>query len=191
MFVNTYYYYYEKLFSHEFCDYVIKRGNSLKKQAARIGSIDKAGIINPKVRNSNIIWINDKEILDPIKSVMQEANKKANWNFNLDLNLDLVAQFTIYNKNQHYHWHCDSYKTERNRKLSFTLNLSDPNTYKGGDFEFDFKENKNKNKFEKLSFLKSKGSCVVFPSFLYHRVTPVKKGTRYSLVVWLSGPNWR
>ena len=189
MFVNTSYYYYEKLFSDQFCDYVIKKGNSLKDQAGRVGGNNDNGVVNPKIRNSNIIWIKDKEILDPVKSVMQEANTKANWNFNLDLNLDLAAQFTIYNKNQHYDWHCDSYKTERNRKLCFTLNLSDPNTYKGGDFEFDFKE--NKKKFEKLSFLKSRGSCVIFSSFLYHRVTPVKKGTRYSLVVWLSGPNWR
>tara|TARA_R110000803_G_scaffold82641_1_gene148830 strand:+ start:2487 stop:3071 length:585 start_codon:yes stop_codon:yes gene_type:complete len=194
MFLKNYYYYYTKLFSSKFCDYVIQTGNSLQDQQAEIGgdlNSQEKGSKNLKTRNSNVVWIENKDILYPIMKVMQEANKASGWNFNLDLNLDLKAQFTKYAKGQHYDWHCDSSASNRNRKLSFTLNLSDPDTYKGGDFEFNYKDDTKNKRIEKLKVAKEKGSCIIFPSFLYHRVTPVKKGIRYSLVVWLMGDNWR
>ena len=75
------------------------------------------------------------------------------------------------------------------RKLSVTVSLSDPKEYKGGELEFDYKNSNpnQKNKLIKCTEILPKGSLVVFPSFVWHRVCPVKSGERYSLVVWNLG----
>ena len=70
-----------------------------------------------------------------------------------------------------------------------SISLSDPKEYKGGDFEFDFRQHVNikKNSFLKAKELKPKGSIIVFPSYIWHRVLPITSGTRYSLVAWVCG----
>jgi PKHD-type hydroxylase len=75
------------------------------------------------------------------------------------------------------------------RKLSVTVSLSDSNDYKGGELEFDFRngEHGKISNIVECKEIKSKGSLVVFPSFVWHRVKPVTKGTRYSLVIWHCG----
>jgi PKHD-type hydroxylase len=77
------------------------------------------------------------------------------------------------------------------RKLSVTISLSDPKTYKGGELEFDFRNKDNSkngvSNIQECKEIKRKGSVVVFPSHLWHRVKPVTKGIRYSLVVWNLG----
>jgi PKHD-type hydroxylase len=74
------------------------------------------------------------------------------------------------------------------RKLSATISLVDGDTYEGGDLEFDLRNSSDGSAvIRKSDITRKKGSIIVFPSFLYHRVTPVFKGTRYSLVVWCSG----
>ena len=108
-------------------------------------------------------------------------------------------QFTKYNKGQYYDWHCDSWERAydkpgtpshgKTRKLSVTLSLSDEKDYKGGELEFDFR-NMDPDKKRNTGICKEirpKGSLVVFPSFVWHRVRPVKKGSRYSLVIWSLG----
>ena len=77
-------------------------------------------------------------------------------------------------------------KHNKNRKLSVTVSLSDASDYQGGDLEFDC-GNIKKKRIMKCKEIKQKGSIVVFPSFVWHRVRPVKKGTRYSLVMWNLG----
>ena len=75
------------------------------------------------------------------------------------------------------------------RKLSVTVSLSDPSEYKGGELEFDFRnlDPDKKRNVRKCKEILPKGSIVIFPSFCWHRVCPVKSGTRYSLVVWNLG----
>ena len=70
-----------------------------------------------------------------------------------------------------------------------TVSLSDPKDYKGGELEFDFrnKDPDKKPSIQKCTEILPKGSLVVFPSFVWHRVCPVKKGSRYSLVIWNLG----
>ena len=72
------------------------------------------------------------------------------------------------------------------RKLSMSVSLSDSQEYNGGNLEFDFRAI-SKNKPWACKEINSKGSVVVFPSFLWHRVTPVTRGIRYSLVSWHTG----
>jgi PKHD-type hydroxylase len=78
------------------------------------------------------------------------------------------------------------------RKLSVTVSLEDGNAYEGGNLEFDLR-NREDSKSVILSAeqARDKGSIIVFPSFVWHRVTPVTKGTRYSLVIWSVGPPFK
>ncbi|MDB2656544.1 2OG-Fe(II) oxygenase [Crocinitomicaceae bacterium] len=70
------------------------------------------------------------------------------------------------------------------RKLSVTVQLSDPDEYEGGDLEFMINH-------KTVKAPRKKGTIVVFPSFIMHRVTPITKGTRQSIVGWVSGPPYR
>ena len=69
--------------------------------------------------------------------------------------------------------------------MSILLN----NNYEGGEFQFAI-YNKEKCEIHTPEFNKT-GSVIVFPSDMEHRVTPVTKGTRYSLVIWFLGPPFR
>ena len=149
-----------------------------------------------KKRDSNIAWLEDKWIYNEIHPFIHEANKNAGWNFQWDYSES--CQFTKYKLDQYYDWHCDSfidpYEDRNNvnfhgkiRKLSVTCSLSDPKDYEGGQLEFQFRNNDDPMKTKICKEILPKGSIVVFPSFVYHRVKPVTKGTRYSLVIWNLG----
>ena len=73
------------------------------------------------------------------------------------------------------------------RKLSLTCNLSDPKDYSGGELQFQFRNSSDPTKIDTCSGLLPRGSIIVFPSHVWHRVTTVTKGTRYSLVMWSLG----
>jgi PKHD-type hydroxylase len=149
-----------------------------------------------KKRDSNIAWLNDCWIYKEVQPYIHQANANAGWNFDWDWSES--CQFTKYKLNQFYDWHCDSfnmpYNTPNNlnthgkiRKLSVTCSLSDAKDYKGGELEFQFRNTDNPTSTIKCLEILPKGSVVVFPSHIWHRVKPVTKGTRYSLVVWNLG----
>ena len=133
---------------------------------------------------------------------MMHANQEAGWGF--DVVSCEVPQITQYKKGQFYNWHSDGlsdrlsmYTKEQVgdnelmvgnvRKLSMTILLNDD--YKGGQFQFrSFDKGKP---VVKNPSIKSKGSIVIFPSSMVHRVTPVTKGVRYSVVAWFLGPPFK
>jgi len=138
-------------------------------------------------RSSIVRWVEDPQIKDMLWWYAQEANRLA---FGLDVEKVGSVQFTEYSASQaaHYDWHHDVHwlaDMAYDRKISVVLQLSDPSTYEGGDFEFGEVQSPDLNR------LKTKGSILCFPNVLEHRVTPVTKGTRYSLVSWFEGPRWR
>jgi len=150
-------------------------------------------------RNSDIVWINDRWVYKEIQPYVHQANANAGWNFDWDFSES--CQFTKYKKGQYYDWHCDSwdkpYEKEgpdhgKIRKLSMTCQLTDGSAYKGGDLVFDFRNSDPHMRDEAKHLRRAKeilpkGSIIVFPSFVWHRVKPVTSGTRYSLVVWHLG----
>ena len=77
------------------------------------------------------------------------------------------------------------------RKISMTLNLTDPNSYEGGNLKFDLGPHVKGNRIKVCDDSRSQGSLIVFPSFMYHCVTPVTIGTRFSLVLWCLGKPWQ
>ena len=163
-----------------------------------------------KKRKSDIVWMNDTWIYKEIHPYIHEANRQAGWNFDWDWSES--CQFTKYGVGQYYGWHCDSwdkpYIRKQNedgtypmdhgkiRKISVTISLSDPDEYEGGNLEFDFRnqvdwERNKKAKIKSCEEIRPRGSIIVFPSFVWHRVAPVTKGTRYSLVIWNLGYPFR
>ena len=108
------------------------------------------------------------------------------WRYDITgFNEDL--QYTKYSDDKSFYgWHIDSgsLKSENPpRKLSLTLQLSEPSEYDGGDFQI------HASKLNTVS--KKKGLICVFPSYSLHQVTPITRGVRRSLVVWLCGPAFR
>jgi|TARA_R110000823_G_scaffold873_2_gene3604 PKHD-type hydroxylase len=203
--LSNYYWYFKSALTPRFCDDVIKHGLAKKEQVALTGGyvnkkLNRDDIINlKKKRNSDITWLDDNWIYKEIHPYIQKANKSAGWNYNWDRSEP--CQFTKYKLNQYYDWHCDSwhkpYEEEgptkgKIRKLSVTCQLTDGSEYKGGELEFDYRNydphmRDENNHLIKAKEILPKGSIIVFPSFLWHRVKPVTKGTRYSLVLWNLG----
>ena len=201
--LNNYYWWFKSALPHKLCDDIIKFALIKQEQLAITGGYDnkkltKKDIKNlKKKRNSHIVWLDENWIYKEIVPYIQIANQMAGWNFQIDFSEKL--QFTKYKLNQYYDWHCDSWQFPYNkpnsrehgkiRKLSMTCQLSDGSEYKGGELEFNF-QNLDMNKKQNIrtaTEILPKGSIVVFPSFVWHRVKPVTNGTRYSLVSWNLG----
>tara|TARA_E500000318_G_scaffold88731_1_gene86114 strand:- start:1728 stop:2354 length:627 start_codon:yes stop_codon:yes gene_type:complete len=199
---------FEEAIPNRVCDDILKWANYLKSQnKEKIGFV--AGITKEDVersneaknnllanRNSNVIWMDSTWIFKELEPFVKKANVDAKWNFDWEFSEQL--QFTKYEPGQHYGWHQDAFESDRkingkmmNRKLSVTLSLSNPDEYEGGELEFDFLNKGRGSNIRVCKEVKTKGSLVVFPSFLWHRVTPVTRGTRYSLVMWSNGVPWR
>lgn len=85
-----------------------------------------------------------------------------------------------------YDWHTDgSDQSLRQRKISSIIQLSDPANYEGCQLEIEYS-------CEGLPCTdKNQGTLITFPSYKSHRITPITKGERYSLVCWVSGPAFR
>ena len=113
--------------------------------------------------------------------------------FNYKFDIFQPVQFARYRDGGHYGWHQDINESGispggESRKLSLTFSLSDPKTYEGGHLEFYRGERPMEDQV--IEDIRDQGSVVVFDSRDYHRVTPVTKGTRYSIVCWTVGPNF-
>lgn len=84
----------------------------------------------------------------------------------------------------------DDNKVGKIRKISMTVNLTNPDNYDGGDLKFDFGPHNDK-RYHTCKEIRPKGSIIVFPSFVHHQVTPVTRGTRFSLVMWNLGKPYK
>jgi PKHD-type hydroxylase len=178
-----------------------------EKNLDKKGNLKKSVVKDvQKKRKSDIVWMNDLWIYKEIHPYIHEANQKAGWNFEWDWSES--CQFTKYGVGQYYGWHCDSWDKPYSRppladgtrpvdhgkirKLSVTISLSHPDEYVGGNLEFDFRNQVDWDRNKKAAIhscegIRPRGSIIVFPSFVWHRVAPVTKGTRYSLVIWNLG----
>ena len=156
---------------------------------------------NTFIRDTHVSGLSDEEIYSWVHPYLAEANSAAGWNFEWDWSE--ILQFTKYNKHQFYGWHTDAspdpYTPEvenpnyvgKIRKLSMTVNLSDPKDYKGGNLRFDFGPHAEKSRYHTCTEIRPRGSIIVFPSDRHHQVTPITSGLRYSLVMWSLGQPWK
>ena len=140
-------------------------------------------------RKSDIKWLPQQDpeftwLYEKFVGMVTEANRSL-WNFELTGIFDDL-QYTVYREGGgHYDWHMDiGSGVFSRRKVSITFQLSEPDEYEGGDFEFLLGKDITK-------LPRKKGCAIVFPSFFLHRVSPVTKGVRKSLVLWISGQPYR
>jgi PKHD-type hydroxylase len=168
------------IFTPKLCQEIIDLSTTLEKEQGKI--LRKETDMDKNRRNSTICWIDFNKmqiVYDDINRLIQKINRN---NFGFD-NIQITerAQFAEYSKGQFYEWHMDSNidmdKEPTVRKLSMTVLLNDPKEFEGGNLEIAGKD---------LLPMKQ-GHAAIFASFLQHRVTPVTKGVRRSLVMWFGG----
>ena len=171
------------IFTPKQCQMVINAGRSEPKQNGSVGGREGESQIDTETRTSHISWIpfsKTPEMYKDIEKVMKTTNGN---HFGFDgMQITEMAQYTEYPEGGFYDWHIDSdthFAHEPSvRKISMTLLLSPDNEFEGGDLEI-MKE----GQAAKLK----QGHAIFFASFIRHRVTPVIRGNRKSLVMWFGG----
>ncbi len=179
-----------------------------------VGSSPESKTIDERVRKSKITWIPSSHwICGFIWHYIQVANQK-NFLFDIDGLDNQSVQYTVYEKGDHYTWHTDdsfgnlyvptsghhralkphtddrfndfiNVNLDLSRKISFSLQLSDPEDYEGGELQImDYDDNS-------IICPKERGTLIVFDSRSKHRVKKVRSGTRKSIVGWAIGKRWR
>lgn len=172
---------------------------------------------NRYVRDSEVSWISDQWLYDIIHPFLRTANERAGWRYEWDYSEAFQFTKYHKGGFYGWHADGDScnlgkYKryipgvspTKKDgampkgytdnvgmigkiRKLSMTINLNEPGEYDGGNLKFDFGPHAAGKRFHEVEEIRPQGSIIVFPSYTYHQVTPVTRGTRYSLVLWSLG----
>jgi len=94
-------------------------------------------------------------------------------------------QYMVYRDSErgHFDWHMDT-GSRPPRKLSLTIQLSEPTNYEGGDLQFNLGATV-------LTAPRDRGAAIAFPSHTIHRVTPITSGTRKAIVAWVTGPDFK
>ena len=176
------------LFTPEQCQKIIQAGRSQPRQDASVGQAKKkGGIVDTNTRTSHISWIPFKNMPEMYKDI-ETIMKKTNGNhFGFDgMQITEQAQYTEYPSGGFYDWHMDSdvnFAHEPTvRKISMTCLLSHESEFEGGELQIE----RDKNKVKLVQ-----GQAIFFASFLLHRVAPVTRGVRKSLVMWFGGPPLR
>ena len=167
------------------CKMVIEAGREEPRKNAEVGANanQKEGVLDTNTRTSHISWIPFKkmpEMYRDIEQLMMQTN--AN-HFGFDnMRITELAQYTEYPEGGFYDWHVDNYDNCQHeppvRKISMTCLLSPENEFEGGDLEL-VKEGQ--------AIKLKQGQAAFFASFIRHRVAPVTKGVRRSLVMWFGG----
>ena len=175
------------LFTPDQCRQIIASGRKQPPQQAQIGMNKPGGGTNTNKRVTTISWIPFKEMSHmyiDLNNFIQKANEN-HFGFD-DIRITEPAQFTEYPEGGFYDWHmdCDVIMEHEPpvRKISMTLLLNDPSEFEGGDLEL-----MGPGKFAELK----QGHAIIFASFLNHKVNPVTRGIRQSLVVWFGGKPFR
>ena len=176
------YYWFNSEFSSDQCSEIISLCREFPQENGMVFSEDSLSTH----RKSTVRWVppttDNRWVFDALKRLCLEANEV--WNLDLDGFSERI-QFTEYEeKGSHYDYHMDIGSDKMGRKISICVLLSDPTTFEGGDLAINIGG-------EDIVCPKDQGNVILFPSILQHKVYPITKGKRYSLVCWVGGPDWR
>ena len=172
-------------FNDEEVERIHQNAADRKSEEAFVGDGEK----EKAIRVSEVTWLEHANDTDWLYDTLAFITNQLNGQF---YKFDLFGfqehmQYTVYDseKEGHYTWHVDGgVKTASVRKLSIVVQLSDPSEYEGGDLEILVGS-------EPIKIDRKKGLIAAFPSYVLHRVTPVTKGIRKSLVIWVTGPSFK
>jgi PKHD-type hydroxylase len=178
-----------QVFTIEECVQIIQLGTEkFELIDAEIRGTDTKQLVDNTVRAGQVSWLDPKDsrthwIYQRVTAAVNQTNGNE-WQFDLDFIEPL--QFTCYTEtSDRYETHIDNLiEGSTYRKLSFSVQLSDPADYQGAELEFIAGVNN-------VIAPKLQGCFIAFPSIIAHRVTPLATGKRYSLVGWVCGPKFR
>jgi PKHD-type hydroxylase len=175
----------DKIFSKEECETIISYGGTTFEKGSIL--LNGGEHLNPEIRDSEVSWVHPSEdtkwLFLRLSEVIEQINAKY---FGFDL-LGILEgiQLTKYEApSGFYCGHIDKLFGRVVRKLSITVQLSDPTSYEGGELRLILSK-------DPQVMDKSLGKLIAFPSYVLHEVTPVTKGTRYSLVAWVAGNQFK
>ena len=172
------------IFTPKLCQDIINLSKTLPSEKGKIFEGVKEGVKEGEgKRVSTISWIpfnKMQPMYDEVNTFIQKTNKNQ-FGFG-DIQITEMAQITEYIKGELYDWHTDI-RVDMSleppvRKLSMTLLLNDPSEFDGGELKIAGVE---------TSPIMKQGHATIFASFLQHKVTPVTRGVRRSLVMWFGG----
>lgn len=175
-------------FSPAELDQIEAYGDRLTADEATVASSSSDNIVRGEIRVTRTAWLTPgpetKWIYDRLQRVARALNDRV---YQFDLSgFSENLQFTVYHGSEsgHYDWHVDQGPLRTRRKLSFSVQLTDPAQYEGCDLQFY-----GGNQIETAP--RQRGAVIAFPSYVLHRVTPCTKGTRKAIVAWTTGPQFR
>ncbi|HYC36980.1 MAG TPA: 2OG-Fe(II) oxygenase [Usitatibacter sp.] len=147
----------------------------------------RSGLSVPRegVRTALTAWLDPgpetQAVTDRLSRLVHQVN--AYYDFDIVGFRDPLL-ISRYLPEDHFDWHFDvADPATSTRKLSLSVQLSEPSEYDGGALEFSPRG--------ELPFARARGSVIVFPSYLCHRVSPVTRGARAALICWAHGPAFR
>lgn len=178
----------ELMFTKEECEKIISLTDDLYPSSASIGGTKDSSQIRRDIRSATIYVIeNDPKnhwLFEKISDVVNLVNMT---HFDYEISgITHGMQLIHYTMDEqdvpgHYDWHTDSGNGDTScRKISLSVQLSDPKEYEGCELIIN-------NHGDIVVGPKDQGSIHLFPSYMTHQVTPVKSGSRYSLVIWVHG----
>lgn len=179
------YAFWSNAFTEEECQKIIDVAKTLNLQTAKVDTDLQERL---EIRDSNVVFVEADNFQWVYQRIGDMVNTLNNDYFNFDLwGFAEGLQFTEYNSpGGKYDSHIDKMYSGTIRKLSVVIQLSDPSSYDGGELQLLYKGERSP---EIMS--KKRGDLSLFPSYTLHRVTPVTRGTRYSLVGWITGKPFR
>ena len=172
----------ELIFSKEQCDWIVNYAQKLNGSPAYIGGDGPHGQINKEIRDANVFPFPLNEQTEPLYKKMMMIVEAANQEYDFDIDgIPHEFQLLKYEPGGHYNWHMDMGGTNGDRKISVVVFLTDPSEYEGGELEV----------LEGGKLPREQGTVATFPSYMMHTVNPVTKGTRWTLVSWITGKRFR
>lgn len=170
------------IFSKEQCNWVINLKNKINPLPALVGGETDQDSFKKDIRDAQIYAIPLDDSTEPLYRKIMLISQVVNKDYRFDIDgIPHPLQLIHYKDGGHYSWHCDNNFMKFNRrKISVVVTLSDPSTFEGGDLILN-------TDGRKFTMDKEQGMVVTFPSFILHKVTPVTKGERWSLVSWIEG----
>ena len=145
------------------------------------------GNTNAEVRRSQVLLLGAKQKYRWLYERIWAAASECNRQFfcvhiaGIEPNIQL-ARYDASNSG-FYTWHTDFAGLAPQRKISISVQLSRSEDYDGGDLELMYG-------IQPQAMARARSAFIAFPSFMLHRVTPVTRGTRWSLVAWVLGTRW-
>lgn len=177
----------ENAFNDQELDWIQNEVIQSATQQAKVGGNPSEEQLN-KIRRSKVSWMHNNQdtkwIFEKLAHIVSDLNAHY---YGFDLTgFGEALQMTNYDQSEQgmYGWHQDYGSGNISRKMSIVLQLTDPSQYEGGNLQI-------LTGGEPHTVRKQRGLITVFPSYQLHQVTPVTKGSRQTLVAWISGPPFK